>query len=348
MVTPETIGRPVRSSRADRHRRVRATALGRFVVGRLAWLIAILLVLIVVTFTLIHLAPGNPWNPVSATTPEGGRAAQLPPGVVARLNAKYGLDQPLWRQLLRYVANVAHFDFGVSYQGGTEKVHDIILRSWPPTFIIGAIAFVVIVPVGIGLGLWSAVRQDSVVDHLITGVAMLGASVPGFVVGILLVFPLSVGLFRATHGHFYLPAQGYGIDRHLVLPVVTLTIQPTSYLARLVRSNTLEVLRQEHVLTARAKGVRESLIIVRHVLKGSMIPTITALGPLFGFLITGSVIVESLFGIPGIGGVLIGAIEVRDYPVILGSVMFFAVILVVVNLVVDIAYAAVDPRVRLR
>jgi len=317
-------------------------------VGRLGWLVAILLVLIVVTFTLIHLAPGNPWNPVSATTPEGGRAAQLPANVVARLNAKYGLDQPLWRQLLRYVVNVAHFDFGVSYQGGTDKVHDIILRSWPPTFVIGAMAFALIVPIGIGFGLWSAVRQDSVIDHVITGAAMLGASVPGFVVGILLVFPLSVGLYRATHGRFFLPAQGYGIDRHLILPVVTLCIQPTSYLARLVRSNTLEALRQDHVLTARAKGVRESLVIVRHVFKSSMIPTITALGPVFGFLITGSVIVESLFGIPGIGGVLIGAIQLRDYPVILGAVMFFAVILVLVNLVVDVAYAFVDPRVRLR
>lgn len=326
----------------------RGRAIGRFVLARLAWLCLILLVLVVATFALVHLAPGNPWNPVGATTPEGGRAARLSPALVARLNAQYGLDQPWWRQLIRYVANVARFDFGVSYQGGSEPVRHILLRSWPPTLVVGTMAFVLIVPAGVSLGLWAALRQESLVDHLITGAAMVGASVPGFVFGILLIFPLSVGLFRATNGHFFLPAQGYGLDEHLVLPVLTLSIHPVSYLARLVRSTTLETLDQDHVLAARIRGVRERRIVVRHVVKGSLIPVITGLGPLFGFLITGSVIVESLFGIPGIGGIFIGAVTARDYPLILGSVMFFAVILVVVNLIVDIGYAVIDPRVRLQ
>jgi len=325
-----------------------ARGIGLFVLARLAWLCLILLVLVVATFALVHLAPGNPWNPVAATTAEGSRAARLPPELVARLNAKYGLDQPWWRQLVRYVTNVARFDFGVSYQGGGERVHDILLRSWPPTLVVGTVAFVVIVPMGVALGLWAALRHDSVADHLITGAAMLGASVPGFVVGILLVFPLSVGLFRATNGRFFLPAQGYGLDEHLILPVLTLSIHPISYVARLVRSTTLETLHQDHVLAARIRGVKEGTIVIRHVVKSSLIPTITALGPIFGFLITGSVIVEGLFGIPGIGGIFISAVAARDYPLILGSVMFFAVIFVVVNLIVDIAYAVVDPRVRLR
>lgn len=335
-------------SRAQATQRWPFREFGRFVIGRLVWLGATLLILAVATFALIHLAPGDPWNPVSATTPEGGRAADLPPNVVAHLNAKYGLDQPLGEQLLRYLGNVVRFDFGVSYQGGEESVHDVILRSWPTTLVLGVVAFVVIVPTGMGLGLWAALRRDSPVDHVITTAAMLGASVPGFVVGILLLFPLSVGLFRATNGQFYLPAQGYGFDEHLVLPVLTLSLHPISYLARLVRSNTLDALDQDHVLTARAKGVREWLVVGRHVVKPSLIPTITALGPLVGFLVTGSVIVESIFGIPGAGGIFVSAVQARDYPVILGSVLFFAVILVVVNLIVDVAYTLVDPRVRLR
>lgn len=308
----------------------------------------ILFVIIVATFVLIHLAPGNPWNPVSATTPEGGRAARLPANLVAHLDAKYGLDQPLWRQMLRYLGNVARFDFGVSYQGGNEAVRTIIFRSWPNTLILGTTAFVVIVPIGIGLGLWSALRHGSATDHLITTMAVLGASVPSFVVGILLLFPLSVGLFQATNGRLFLPSQGFGVDEHLILPVLTLSIYPICYLARLTRSTTLEALRQEHVLTARAKGVRGWLVVARHVVRPSLIPTITALGPVFGSLITGSLIVESIFGIPGIGGIFIGAVQLRDYPVILGAVVFFATVLVVVNLIADIAYAAVDRRVRLQ
>lgn len=325
----------------------RGWKVGQFVLRRLGWMGVILFALVVATFVLIHLAPGNPWNPVSATTPEGGRAARLPANLVAHLDAKYGLDQPLWRQLLRYLGNVGRFDFGVSYQGGNEAVRTILFRSWPNTLILGAASFAMIVPTGLGLGLWSALRHGSAPDHVITTMAMLGASVPSFVVGILLLFPLSVGLSDVTNGRFFLPSQGFGVDEHLVLPVLTLSIYPICYLARLTRSTALEVLRQDHVLTARAKGVRGWLIVARHVVKPSLIPTITALGPVFGSLITGSLIVESIFGIPGMGGIFIGAVQLRDYPVILGAVMFFAVVLVVVNLVADIAYAVVDRRVSL-
>jgi len=318
------------------------------VIQRLVWLVVILVILVVATFALVHLAPGNPWNPVSATTPEGGQAARLSPNLIAHLNAQYGLDQPLPRQLLYYLGNVARLDFGVSYQGGNEGVRTILFRSWPNTLILGATAFVIVVPAGIGLGLWSALRHGSLADHVITTGSIVSASVPSLVVGLLLIFPLSVGLFRLTNGRFSLPAQGFGVDEHLILPVLTLSIFPISYLTRLIRATTLESLRQDHVLTARAKGVREWIIIGRHVMRASLIPMITALGPLVTSLITGSLVVESLFGIPGVGGIFIGAVQLRDYPVILGSVVLFAVVLVLVNLVVDIAYAVVDPRVRLQ
>lgn len=326
----------------------KALAAGRFVAQRLLWLVLILFILVVATFALVHLAPGNPWNPVSATTPEGGQAARLPPNLVARLDAKYGLDQPLPRQLLRYLGNVARFDFGVSYQGGNEGVRTILFRSWPHTLVLGTAVFIMVVPLGIGLGLWSALRHGSLADHVIMTGAIMGASVPSFVVGLLLIFPLSVGLFRVTSGRFFLPAQGFGVDEHLILPVLTLSIYPVSYLARLIRSTTLEAMQQDHVLTARAKGVREWIIVGRHIVRASLLPMITALGPLIGSLITGSVVVESLFGIPGVGGIFVGAVQLRDYPVILGSVMLFAVVLVVVNLLVDMMYAVADPRVRLQ
>jgi oligopeptide transport system permease protein len=186
------------------------------------------------------------------------------------------------------------------------------------------------------------------VDHVVTGLTTVGGSVPNFVVGIALVLLLSVGLRRATGGRFYLPDGGWGLDAHLVLPLITLTLLPLAFVTRLTRASTLDALRSDHVRTARAKGLPEPRVLTRHVLDSAMLPVVTALGPLFAFLIAGSLVVERLFQIDGLGGSLVAAVAVRDYPMILGTTVVFALILALANLAVDVLYLVIDPRVEAR
>ena len=179
------------------------------------------------------------------------------------------------------------------------------------------------------------------------GFATVAASFPNFVIGALMVVALSVLAYKATGGNFFLPAAGFGVDDHLIMPVVTLALLPIAYTARLTRASTLETIRQDFVRTAWAKGLPERLVVIRHILKNSLIPVVTTLGPTFAFLVTGSVIVETVFSIPGIGRAFVVAIESRDYPMILGTTVLFSLVIAVANLIVDVAYVFIDPRVRL-
>jgi ABC-type dipeptide/oligopeptide/nickel transport system permease component len=299
----------------------------------------VLFFVIAITFVLMHLAPGSPWDRA------GGR--QLSATIVQNLNSKYGLDKPVWQQFFIYVWNVLHFDFGLSYQQQNQTVTSILLESWPVTFVLGTLAFLLIVPVGIGMGVIAALRQNTWVDYLAVGFTTFGAAVPNFVVGILLIIVFSVEAYSLTGGNLFLPPGGFGLDYHLILPVITLAVLPIAFIARLTRSSTLETLRQDFVRTAWAKGLRERLVVVRHVLKNSLIPVVTALGPTFAFLIVGSVIVESVFAIPGIGRSFVVAVSSRDYPMILATTILYSVLIAVANLVVDILYTVIDPRVRL-
>jgi len=319
--------------------RTRGATLAFYVVRRIFWMIPVLLFVITITFVLMHLAPGSPWDR------GGGR--QLSPAVVANLNNKYGLDKPIWQQFLIYVWNVAHFDFGLSYQYINQTVTSVLLESWGATFTVGVLAFILIVPAGIGLGVIAALRQNTWVDFLCVGFSTFGAAVPNFVIGILLIIIFSVELYQVTGGNVFLPPGGFGFDDHLILPVITLAVLPIAYIARLARSSTLDVLRQDYVRTAWAKGLRERLVVMRHVLKNSLIPVVTALGPTFAFLITGSVIVETVFAIPGIGRSFVVAVSSRDYPMILATTILYSVLIAVANLIVDLLYTVIDPRVRL-
>jgi ABC-type dipeptide/oligopeptide/nickel transport system permease component len=302
-------------------------------------MVPVLFFVIAITFVLMHLAPGSPWDRA------GGR--QLSSIIVENLNAKYGLDKPLWQQFLIYLWNVAHFDFGLSYQYTNQTVGNILLESWPVTAVLGTLAFLLIVPVGIGMGVIAALRQNTWVDYLAVGFTTFGAAVPNFVVGILLIIVFSVEAYQLTGGNLFLPPGGFGLDFHLVLPVLTLSVLPIAFIARLTRSSTLETLRQDYVRTAWAKGLRERLVVLRHVLKNSLIPVVTALGPTFAFLIVGSVIVESVFAIPGIGRSFVVAVTSRDYPMILATTILYSVLIAVANLIVDLLYTVIDPRVRL-
>ena len=319
--------------------RSRGANLALYIARRILWMIPVLLFVITLTFLLMHLAPGSPWDR------GGGR--QLSATIVQNLNAKYGLDKPLYQQFVLYIWNVAHFDFGLSYQYENQTVTHILLESWGPTFTIGVLAFALIVPFGIGIGVIAALRQNTWVDFLAVGFSTFGASVPNFVIGILLIIVFSVEAYHLTGGNVFLPPGGFGLDFHLVLPVIALATLPIAYIARLTRSSTLDVLRQDYVRTAWAKGLRERLVVMRHVLKNSLIPVVTALGPTFAFLITGSVIIETVFAIPGIGRSFVVAVSSRDYPMILATTILYSVLIAVANLVVDLLYTVIDPRVRL-
>ena len=338
-----TAGRPNRGALLPRRLAeltdTRFGSLAFYVVRRILWMIPIVFFVICITFVLAHSAAGSPWDKA------GGR--QLSQVVVDNLNKKYGLDKPVGEQFVLYVWNAAHFDFGLSFQYQGKSVTTLIGEGWPYTATIGVLAFLLIVPFGVGLGVLAALRQNSRVDYGTMGFATFAASFPNFVVGGLMIVVFSVLLAKATQGNFFLPAGGWGIDDHLIMPVVVLALLPTAYTARLTRASTLETIRQDYIRTAWAKGLPERLVVIRHVLKNSLIPVVTTLGPTFAFLVTGSVIVETVFSIPGIGRAFVAAVNSRDYPMILGTTVLFSVVIAAANLVVDVLYVFIDPRVRL-
>ena len=333
-------GAPLRGALIPlRKRSGRGWTLGIYIARRLLWMVPVLLFVILITFFLAHLAPGSPWD-------KEGR--QLSEATIRNLNSKYGLDQPIWTQFGLYLWNVLHFDFGTSYQHPGQSVNSLILATWPATVKLGGISFLVIVVVGVTLGVIAALRQNTFVDYFAVALATIGASVPNFVVGIVLIIILSNFLYRVTNANFFLPTVGYPQDLlHMIMPVATLSFLPIAFLARLTRSSTLDSLRQDFVRTAWAKGLRERIVVTKHVLKNSLIPVVTVAGPLFAALITGSVIVETVFQVPGIGRSYVQAIEARDYPMILGTTVLYAGLVALLNLIVDVAYVFIDPRVRL-
>ena len=316
----------------------RGWTLAYFVTRRVLWLIPVLFFVVTVTFFLAHLAPGSPWD-------REGR--QLSPVIRHNLDERYGLDLPIWQQFGVYLWSVLHLNFGLSFQYQSQSVSSLLLVSWPYTATLGVLAFCVIVPVGITLGVVSALRQNTWIDYATASFSTLAAAFPSFVIGIFLIIVLGPELNKLTDGNFYLPTGGFQLDQHLIMPVATLSIFPTAYIARLTRSSTLEVMRQDYIRTAWAKGLTERKVAIKHIIKNSLIPVVTTLGPTFAFLVTGSLIVETVFAIPGIGRAFVVAVGARDYPMILAVSVLFAFIVAIANLVVDVAYVFIDPRVRL-
>ena len=336
-------GRPARGallpSRVVDLTNSRTGSLVIFVIRRILWLIPILFFVITITFVLMHLAPGSPWDK------NGGR--QLSQTIVDNLNARYGLNKPVWQQYLLYIWNVMHFDFGLSYQYQGKTVSSLLGEGWKYSATIGFLAFLLVVIAGVSLGVLAALRQNTRVDYITMGFSTFAASFPNFVVGALMVVAFSVLLYKWTQGSFFLPSADFALDDHLILPVVTLSLLPTAYIARLTRASTLETIRQDYIRTAWAKGLPERLVVVKHILKNSLIPVVTALGPLFAALVTGTVVVETIFNIPGIGRAFVTAVASYDYPMILATSVLFAIVVALANLVVDVLYVFIDPRVRL-
>ena len=296
---------------------------------RLLGLIPTLLVIVVASFFLVRLAPGSPF-----TTERGS-----PKEVLAALNTRYGFDQPMPKQLASYVAHLVQLDFGLSTKYPQRSVNEIIRDALPVSLSLGALALCWALLVGIAAGIVGAVRQNSGWDHAAMALAMVGISIPTFVLGPLLVLVFSLSLY-------WLPPAGWGSFRHVLLPALTLGTAYAGYIARLTRSGLLEVVNADFIRTARAKGLHERVIIWRHMLRGGLLPVVTFLGPGIANILTGSVVVEKIFATPGLGPYFVDAAFNRDYFLVMGIVVLYSVFLLAMNLLVDIAYGFLDPRIR--
>ena len=303
----------------------------RYALRRLLGIVPTFLAVVAAAFFLMRAAPGGPFDEERA----------LPAEIEANLQAAYGLDQPVTVQFARYLGGLLQGDLGPSFRMKDFTVAELIGRGLPVTFSIGAAALLLALALGIPLGLVAGLRQNGWVDHTVMGVALAGIAIPGFVVApvLALVFGLYLG---------WLPVAGWqaGSPVHMVLPVVTLALPYVAYLARLTRGSLLEVLQSPFIRTARAKGLAPAVILRRHALRPTLLPVVSFLGPAAAGLLTGSLVVEQVFGLPGVGRYFVqGAIN-RDYTLVMGMVVFYASLILLFNLLVDLAYGWLDPRIR--
>jgi len=288
------------------------------------------LVVVSLTWGLIRLAPGNFYTTEKA----------LPPAVERNLREKYGLDKPWYVQYGKMLSNTLQGDFGTSLKYTGQSVNSILAETLPVSAILGTLAYLLALAVGIVSGTLAALRQNTRLDYTSMAAAMLGISLPNFVLG-----PLLVLLFSLTW--FWLPpARWEGFSVNLILPVLTLSAVYMAYIARLTRSGMLEVLRSNYIRTARAKGLSDRAVLVRHAIRGGLLPVLSFSGPALAFLVTGTVVVERIFALPGLGNYFINANLNRDEPLIIGIVAFTSIMILAFNLLVDVAYGFVDPRVR--
>ncbi len=290
-----------------------------------------LLILIALAFFMIRAAPGGPFD--SERT--------LPAEVEANLRAAYHLDEPLVQQFGRYLLNLARGDFGPSFQYKDYTVTELIMTGFPVSLKLGGLAMLLALTVGVTFGSFAALRQNSWLDHAVMSASMTGISIPNFVMA-----PLLILLFAIYLG--WLPAGGLGGGAlaNLVLPVISLALPQIAYISRLTRGSMIEVLRSNFVRTARAKGLPERVVLTRHALKPALLPVISYLGPATAGIITGSVVIEQIFGVPGLGRYFVQGALNRDYTLVMGVVVFYGVLIIVFNLIVDLVYALLDPRVK--
>lgn len=333
-----------------------------YTLRRVLWVIPVIIAVSAVTFFLMYRAPGGPWD----------REKTLPAATIKALDIKFGLDKPLWinpdavttlradgvnnpaaiigaltdSQFLNYMKGVFRFDLGPSYASkGAETVQELIARKFPVSLKLGVVAIVFSVLVGVPLGVIAALRQNSWLDYLCLGASTLGISVPTFVSGLLLLLFLSRAF---SFSPIRDPDDWIGFGVAYLLPGIVLGLGTMAYIARLTRSSMLEIKRQDYVRTARAKGLSAVNVVNTHMLRNALIPIVTILGPAAADLVTGSIIIESIFGAPGLGREFVESISKRDYSVIMGTAIFYAVLVALANVFVDLSYGLVDPRIRVR
>jgi ABC-type dipeptide/oligopeptide/nickel transport system permease component len=349
--------------------------MGRYILRRLLYMIAVLIVVSIITFGLMHAVPGGPFD----------KEKPLPKEIIANLERRYHLDQPLYIQYLQYMKAILvpristekfpntidddalfkfkvgkHYvhwiNFGPSYSSRSRTVNDMLRDQLPISMQLGFLAFVVAVFIGMPLGIIAALKQNTWLDYTSMTLAIFGVSVPVIVLG-----PILVWIFGVTLR--WLPVTGWGAKppfvlgffpkkldwsfwQYAIMPMFALGLSSSASIARLTRASLLQVVREDYIRTARAKGLREGLITTRHALKNALIPVVTILGPMFASLLTGTFVTETIFGIPGMGRYFVNSITNRDYPVIMGTVLIYAIFLVFCNLIVDLVYGALDPRIR--
>lgn len=307
----------------------------RFALNRIFWLVPTLLAMAAITFGIMHATPGSPFNVSDKQRPED----------IARLEALYGLDKPLPEQFVLYVWNALHFDFGISYSARPQTVNDIIGRTFPISLHLGIMALVFAIGVGMLLGVLAAVNQNGWIDYFSVTLAILFYSMPSFVMGFLLILIFAV----------YLPDMGVNLGFRVggwerpqdwILPTIALGAAPLATLARYTRSSMIEVIRSDFVRTARAKGLTDQGVVSKHVLKNALIPVVTLIGPIFAAVGTGSFFVEEVFNIPGMGKFFVTSMQTKDQTMILAVVLLYGIFLAVMNLLVDLLYGLIDPRIR--
>jgi ABC-type dipeptide/oligopeptide/nickel transport system permease component len=303
--------------------------MGRYILLRVAGLIPVLFVISIITFVLMHEVPGGPW-----------RYGQRPfsDEQIAALKARYGLDKPLVEQYLTWLSGVMHLDFGFSFKHPDETVIGLISRTWPTTIQLGAMALLVAFSIGIPLGIIAALHQNTWVDYAATLLSILGFVTPHFVLGILFILIFALALK-------WVPTGGWDEPKQWILPTFAYALAPMATIARYTRSSVIEVIRADYVRTARAKGLKEHTIVSRHVLKNALIPMITVFGPIIPDLITGSIFIESIFRVPGLGRFWVTSTFDRDYPMIIGLTLLWTVLIAATYLITDVLYMYVDPRV---
>ena len=303
-----------------------------YIIRRVLWIVPVLFFVSIITFTMMHLAPGGPW----------AREKHLLPNTVRLLNEKYGLNDPVPVQYLKWVGKLVTGDLGPSYKYTERTVNDIVGDGIGTTVHLGVMAFLLSILVGIPLGVIGALRHNKVPDYVATFISVIGIATPSFVASVLLLVFFSVVLrWFPTHGW-----DGWAEPGAMVLPTVALALFPIAQISRFTRASMLEVTRKDYVRTAQSKGLKERSIVVIHMIRNALIPVVTILGPLLAFLITGSFIIETIFSVPGIGRYYVISIGQRDYGVIMAMTMLYAAAIATLNLVVDVLYAYIDPRIR--
>lgn len=300
-----------------------------FLIRRLLWGIPVLLAVATITFIIMHIVPGGPFD----------KEKKLPPEIKANVEAKYQLDKPIYEQYLLYLYGLAKGDLGPSYKYLGRDVKDIIRETFPVSVQLGLSALLISIVLGISTGVISAIRPGSLLDRISIFFAIAGISIPSFVLGALLVLIFA-------HIYKILPPALWEGPRYMILPALSLGLAPAAYIARLTRSSILDVIHKDYIRTARAKGLSEPYIMLRHVLINSITPVITILGPLTATLVTGSFTVEFIFSIPGMGRFFITAVTNRDYPLIMGVTLVYALLIIIANAIVDLIYVYIDPRIR--
>lgn len=303
----------------------------KYIGKRLVMAVITIFVVASLTFFVMNLVPGGPFMAEKAISPEAQAA----------LEAKYGLDKPLHEQYFTYMKGLLKGDFGDSAKQRGRSVASIITTKFPVSAQIGGLAVLTSLLIGVPLGCIAAFKRGKLLDNIIIVIATCGIAVPGFVVCTLLLYLFGVHLE-------WLPTFGLTSWKHYIMPVMAISFYPTAYITRLMRSSMLDVLGQDYMRTAKAKGLSQFVSLFKHALRNAILPVITYVGPMTAYTISGSFIVEKIFTIPGLGGEFIGSITARDYPIIMGTTIFLATLMVIINVVVDIVYTIVDPRIKLK